>query len=68
MPAKTPRAIVEKLGRETVKAVQSPAVQDRLATLGAEPMAMTPGEFDAYLRAQIVSSGELTRQIGIKPE
>jgi tripartite-type tricarboxylate transporter receptor subunit TctC len=68
MPAKTPRAIVEKLGRETAKAVQSPAVQDRLATLGAEPMAMTPGEFDAYLRAQIVLSGELTRQIGIKPE
>jgi tripartite-type tricarboxylate transporter receptor subunit TctC len=48
--------------------VQSPAVQDRLATLGAEPMAMTPGEFDAYLRAQIVLSGELTRQIGIKPQ
>jgi tripartite-type tricarboxylate transporter receptor subunit TctC len=68
MPAKTPRAIVEKLGRETVKAVQTPAVQDRLATLGAEPMAMTPGEFDAYVRAQIALTGELTRQIGIKPE
>jgi tripartite-type tricarboxylate transporter receptor subunit TctC len=68
MPAKTPRAIVEKLGRETAKAVQTPAVQDRLATLGAEPMVMTPGEFDAYLRAQIALTGELTRQIGIKPE
>jgi hypothetical protein len=31
-------------------------------------MAMTPSEFDAYLRAQVASSGELTRQIGIKPE
>jgi tripartite-type tricarboxylate transporter receptor subunit TctC len=68
MPAKTPRAIVEKLGRETTKAVQSPRVQDRLAALGAEPMVMTPGEFDAYLRAQVASSGELIRQIGIKPE
>jgi hypothetical protein len=29
---------------------------------------MTPGEFDAYLRAQVASSGELIRQIGIKPE
>ncbi len=67
-PAKTPRAIVEKLGRETVKAVKSQAVQDRLATLGAEPMVMTPDEFDAYLRAQIALTGELTRQIGIKPE
>jgi tripartite-type tricarboxylate transporter receptor subunit TctC len=48
--------------------VQSPAVQERLATLGAEPMAMTAPEFDAYLRAQIAMTGELTRQIGIKPE
>jgi tripartite-type tricarboxylate transporter receptor subunit TctC len=68
MPAKTPRAIVEKLGRETTKAVLSPPVQDRLAALGAEPMVMTPGEFDAYLRAQVASSGELIRKIGIKPE
>jgi len=68
MPSKTPRAIIEKLGRETTKAVQTPAVQDRLAALGAEPMTMTPGEFDAYLRAQIASSGELTRRIGIKPQ
>jgi tripartite-type tricarboxylate transporter receptor subunit TctC len=68
LPAKTPRPIVEKLARETAKAVRSPAVQERLATLGAEPMAMTSAEFDAYLHAQITMTGELTRQIGIKPE
>jgi tripartite-type tricarboxylate transporter receptor subunit TctC len=68
LPAKTPRPIVDKLSRETIKAVQSPAVQERLATLGAEPMVMTASEFDAYLHAQIDETGELTRQIGIKPE
>jgi tripartite-type tricarboxylate transporter receptor subunit TctC len=68
LPAKTPRPIVEKLSRETAKAVQSPAVQERLATLGAEPMTMTSAEFDAYLHAQITMTGDLTRQIGIKPE
>jgi tripartite-type tricarboxylate transporter receptor subunit TctC len=68
MPAKTPRAIVERLGSETNKAVQTQAVQDRLATLGAEPMVMTSAEFDAYLHAQIALTGELTRRIGIKPE
>jgi tripartite-type tricarboxylate transporter receptor subunit TctC len=68
LPAKTPRPIVDKLSRETMKAVQSPAVQERLATLGAEPMVMTATEFDAYLHAQIEETGELTRQIGIKPE
>ena len=68
MPAKTPRAIVEQLARETAKAVRTPAVQSRLTALGAEPMAMTTGEFDAYLHSQIASSGELTRRIGIKPQ
>jgi tripartite-type tricarboxylate transporter receptor subunit TctC len=68
LPAKTPRPIVEKLARETAKAVQSAAVQERLATLGAEPLTMTAAEFDAYLHAQIETTGELTRQIGIKPE
>jgi tripartite-type tricarboxylate transporter receptor subunit TctC len=66
LPAKTPRPIVDKLSRETMRAVQSPAVQERLATLGAEPMVMTAAEFDAYLHAQIDETGELTRQIGIK--
>jgi tripartite-type tricarboxylate transporter receptor subunit TctC len=68
LPARTPRPIVDKLSRETMKAVQSPLVQERLATLGAEPMVMTASEFDAYLHAQIDETGELTRQIGIKPE
>jgi tripartite-type tricarboxylate transporter receptor subunit TctC len=68
LPAKTPRPIVEKLSRETMRAVQSGAVQERLATLGAEPMVMTSAEFDAYLHAQIAATGELTRQIGIRPE
>jgi tripartite-type tricarboxylate transporter receptor subunit TctC len=68
LPAKTPHPIVDKLSRETMKAVQSPAVQERLAALGAEPMVMTAGEFDAYLHAQIASTGELTRQIGINPQ
>jgi tripartite-type tricarboxylate transporter receptor subunit TctC len=68
LPAKTPRPIVDRLARETMKAVQSPTVQERLATLGAEPMVMTAAEFDAYLHAQIAETGELTRAIGIRPE
>ena len=40
VPAKTPRAVVEKLHQEAVKALQAPAVQERLKTLGVEPMPM----------------------------
>ena len=41
LPAKTPRDIVEKLHAEAAKAIQSPAVQERFAKLGVEPMPMT---------------------------
>ena len=53
MPVKTPRDIIEKLNRETMKAMQIPNVKERLAVLGLDPMPLTPAEFDAQVRAEI---------------
>jgi tripartite-type tricarboxylate transporter receptor subunit TctC len=44
-PAKTPRDIIEKLHRETIKALQAPKVADKLSGLGVDPMVMPPAEF-----------------------
>lgn len=41
-PAKTPRAVVERIHQEVVKAVASPDVQQRLLQLGVEARASTP--------------------------
>ena len=50
-PAKTPRAVIEKLQRETAAAVRHPDVQKRFSDLGAEPVGSTPEESKAmYLR------------------
>jgi tripartite-type tricarboxylate transporter receptor subunit TctC len=68
LPARTPRDIVEKLNAETIKSLQTPAVRDHLASLGADPMIMTATEFAAYLRQQVETNSALTRQIGIKPQ
>jgi tripartite-type tricarboxylate transporter receptor subunit TctC len=65
-PAKTPREIVTRLNQETLKAMQVPEVAQRLARVGAEPMPMTPEQFDAYLRAEVASNAELVRAAGIK--
>jgi len=43
-PAKTPRAVVDRLSQAVVKAVASPAVRRRLLELGVEARASTPGE------------------------
>jgi tripartite-type tricarboxylate transporter receptor subunit TctC len=68
LPANTPREIVEKLHRETLKALQEPKVRDKLATLGVDPMVMTPQKFGAYVDEAIVSDAALVKAIGLKPQ
>ena len=66
LPAKTPRDIVDKLNRETLKALQEPRVRDKLAALGFEPMVMTPAEFAAYVEKEIDVNQALVKATGIK--
>ena len=51
-PRGTPRAIVDRLHAEVVKAVQRQEVAARLALDGTEPVASSPKEFAAHLRAE----------------
>jgi tripartite-type tricarboxylate transporter receptor subunit TctC len=66
--SKTPRDIVNKLNQSVVKAVQSPEVRERLASLGAEPMTMSPEQFDAMIREEMTSNAAIMKAAGIKPE
>src|SRR6266545_1757286 len=68
LPAKTPRDIVNKLHEESRKALLVPAVQERIARTGNEPMPMTVEEFGAYFRQDVLSTTKLMQQIGIKPQ
>jgi tripartite-type tricarboxylate transporter receptor subunit TctC len=67
-PAKTPRAVVSRLYRETVKALRSGDVHEKMARLGAEPMDYTPERFDAYLREEIAANAALVKAAGIKTD
>jgi len=67
LPAKTPRDIVDKLNRETLKALQEPKVRQKLATLGFDPMVMTPTEFGAHVEREIAINAALVKATGIKP-
>ena len=67
LPAKTPRDIVDRLNRETLKALQAAKVQQRLATLVVDSMVMTPKEFDAYVQNEIALNAALVQAAGVKP-
>ena len=67
LPAKTPRAIVDRLHQESVKALQTPALREKLVALDVEPMPMTPAEFDAFMRDEVVAQAALVKAAGLKP-
>jgi tripartite-type tricarboxylate transporter receptor subunit TctC len=64
-PAKTPRDIVLRLHQEVSAALGAPEVRERLARLGAEPMAMTPEQFDALIREELRVNAVLVKAAGI---
>ena len=67
-PAKTPREIVTKLHDEIVKAMKPPEVQERLATLGLDPVGNTPAQFSEQIRRDLAKWSKVVKAAGIQPE
>jgi tripartite-type tricarboxylate transporter receptor subunit TctC len=65
-PAKTPREIIDRLHQETMTALQTPALREKLAGFDVEPMAMSPAEFDAFIRGDILANAALAKAAGLK--
>ena len=53
VPAKTPRARVERLHKAVTAALASPDVKQRFQDLAVEPFPSTPEAFSAHLKAEI---------------
>ena len=62
-PAKTPRAIIEKLQRETAAAVRHPEVQKRFNDLGAEPVGSSPEDQKASVLRQMEQFRPVIREM-----
>ena len=65
-PAKTPRDVVNRLNKEIVSVLQTQKVRERLATVGVDPMIMSPSDFDAFIRSPIEMDAALVKKIGLK--
>jgi tripartite-type tricarboxylate transporter receptor subunit TctC len=66
VPAKTPRAIVDRLHAAGTKVLTEPAMQESLKKLGVETSAMTPEEMDALVVRDTAATAEVIRAAGIK--
>jgi tripartite-type tricarboxylate transporter receptor subunit TctC len=68
-PVGTPRAVVQKLNAQIVKAMHAPDVHERIAVQGGNDIVTgTPEEFAALIRADLERYGKLIREAKISAE
>ncbi|MCE9640888.1 MAG: tripartite tricarboxylate transporter substrate binding protein [Betaproteobacteria bacterium] len=67
-PAKTSRAIVNRINAESASSVNSPAMRNLLAANGAEGVGNSPEAFSAFVQAQIAKWTKVVRAAGIQAE
>lgn len=65
-PARTPRAIIDRLNGEMVRALKNPDLREKLLAVGAEPAGTTPEEYTAHVQNEIGKWGKVIRAAGIK--
>ena len=64
----TPKATVERLNKEIVRAVNLPDVKDAFIARGLLPVGNSPGEFDAFIRNEMAKWSKIIKEAGIKAE
>ena len=67
-PRGMPKAIVDKLAREIERILKHPDNQDRLAAMGLEVIAGTPGEFRSAIAAEVQRWAKVVKDANIKGE
>jgi tripartite-type tricarboxylate transporter receptor subunit TctC len=68
VPSATPAPIVKRLHDEVIKALATPEVKARLATLGADAMPMEPAAFNNYIKAEVESAALIARSANLKAQ
>jgi tripartite-type tricarboxylate transporter receptor subunit TctC len=67
-PAKTPRAVVEKIYLALGRIIKEPAILERLTADGREPVYSTPDEYSRVLAREIGIWKKVVAEAGIKVE
>jgi tripartite-type tricarboxylate transporter receptor subunit TctC len=65
-PAGLPPAIVERLATAVTRIVKEPAMSRYLSEQGADPVTMSPAEYGAYIKSEVVKWAKVVRASGAK--
>src|SRR5262249_14843179 len=67
-PAKTPEAVVVKLNGEVKEIVKEPAAQQKIRTIGFDPIVKSQAEAADYFKSEVANWGRMTRAIGFSTD
>ena len=65
-PAKTPKAVIDRVHAAAAKALQNEAVLARLATSGSLPIGAGPEALDAHIRREIARWDKVLKAAGVQ--
>jgi tripartite-type tricarboxylate transporter receptor subunit TctC len=68
VPAGTPRDVIALIQREIVKMIALPDMQERLSTLGFEPVGNTPEEFAMQMKLEMEKWAKVIRAANIRAQ
>ena len=67
-PSKTPRAIIDKLYKDTSRIVLAAEFKERLVQLGSDAVGSTPEQWGAFIKSEIEKWGKIAKIAGVKAE
>jgi len=67
-PAGTPPALIDRLQKEIVTAVNAKETSEALDKAGAEPLTSTPAELAAMIKDGVAKYAKVVKAAGVKPE
>lgn len=67
-PAGTPADAIAKLQAASARGMESPAMKERLATLGLDPVASTPAECGRFVQAEITKWAPVVKAAGMQAD
>ena len=66
-PAATPRALVDRLNQEIIKALETSSVRERLNALGGLPTPITAQAFADQFKREVDMNARLVKAVGLQP-
>ena len=68
VPAGTPKDVIVKVHRETVRVLNMPDVKERMIAAGAEPVGSSPEELARHIKSEAVRWGKIVKALGLKAD